>query len=130
MVENNCVMKKLFILSLCFFILAGANPVFSIGEDVVKMGYVCRDMEGNQRWQANTEIRKKEGDVYILTEKGDDVPVKQLECDIPKVKPTQRSRKKSANDTRKINKYRTPATGTRYHRYKTECVFLSAGLLF
>jgi hypothetical protein len=53
--------------------LAGASPVFSIGEDVVKMGYVCRDMEGNQRWQGNAEIRKKEGNVYILTEKAEGV---------------------------------------------------------
>jgi len=35
------------------------------------MGYVGRDMEGNERWKAETEIRKKEGDVYILTEKAE-----------------------------------------------------------
>ncbi|MFC1479906.1 hypothetical protein ACFL5Y_00440 [Candidatus Omnitrophota bacterium] len=39
----------------------------------MKMGYVCRDMEGNQRWQANTEIRNKQGNVYIMTEKGEGV---------------------------------------------------------
>ena len=54
--------------------LAGANPVFSLGEDVVKTtGYVGRDMEGGKRWEAETEIRKKDGDVYILTEKGEGV---------------------------------------------------------
>jgi len=54
-------------------VLAGAIPVFSIVEDAVKMGYVCRDMEGGKRWEAETEIRKKDDDVYILTEKGEGV---------------------------------------------------------
>ena len=53
--------------------LAGAAPVFSTVEDPVRTGYVGRDMDGNKRWEAETEIRKKEGDIYMLTEKGEGV---------------------------------------------------------
>ena len=65
-------MKKTLTSLLCILILAGSCPALA-SEDVYRTEYVGRDMEGNQRWQANTEIRKKEGDVYILTEKGEGV---------------------------------------------------------
>ncbi len=63
-------MKKLPILLICFFIFSSAGPVFSAEED---MGYVCRDMEGRERWKATNEIINKKGDVYIMTEKAEGV---------------------------------------------------------
>jgi len=41
--------------------------------DVFRTGYVCFDLEGNERWSAETEITRSESgrkDVYTLTEKG------------------------------------------------------------
>lgn len=38
---------------------AGASPLFPEGDETLKMGYVARDLEGEERWQADTEIRKK-----------------------------------------------------------------------
>lgn len=35
------------------------------------MDYVCRDMTGERRWQADTEIVNKEGDVFVMVEKGE-----------------------------------------------------------
>ena len=52
-------MNKIFIFSLCFFMFAGASPLFPEGDETLKMGYVARDLEGEERWQADTEIRKK-----------------------------------------------------------------------
>jgi len=66
-------MKKLFVLALCFFTLAGAPAGFPASKGAVRSGYVARDMDGNKRWEAQTRIRKKEGDIYILTEKGQGV---------------------------------------------------------
>jgi len=65
-------MKKILILLLCILILTGSSPVLA-SEDVSRSEYVGRDMEGGKRWEGETEIRKKEGDVYILTEKGEGV---------------------------------------------------------
>jgi hypothetical protein len=65
-------MKKTLTSLLCVLILAGSCPALA-SEDVYRTEYVSRDMEGKERWQANTEIRKEEGDVYILTEKGEGV---------------------------------------------------------
>jgi hypothetical protein len=65
-------MKKTLTSLLCMLILAGSCPVLA-SEDVHRTEYVGRDMEGGKRWEAETEIRKKEGDVYILTEKGEGV---------------------------------------------------------
>ena len=66
-------MKKLTMILLCFLMLFGTTLCFSEDEDVVKTEYVGRDMNGGKRWAAETEIRQKEGDVYIMTEKGEGV---------------------------------------------------------
>ena len=66
-------MKKLPILLICFFMFSGASPVFSKGENAIDTGYVCRDMEGRERWKATNEIINKKGDVYIMTEKAEGV---------------------------------------------------------
>jgi len=36
---------------------------------IYKVSYVCRDLQGNERWHATAEIEKKEGDIGVITEK-------------------------------------------------------------
>jgi hypothetical protein len=62
-------MKKTFTVVLCALILCGSLQAFA-AEDIFRTEYVGRDMEGGKRWEAETEVRKKEGDVYTMTEKG------------------------------------------------------------
>ena len=42
-------------------------------EEVMSTSYVCRDMKGAERWHADVEVKRKEGDVYVLTEKGEGI---------------------------------------------------------
>ncbi|MDP8299728.1 MAG: hypothetical protein P9L88_07510 [Candidatus Tantalella remota] len=65
-------MNKIITKLVCILILAASCPAFAY-EDVDKTEYVGRDTEGGKRWESETEIRQKEGDVYILTEKGEGV---------------------------------------------------------
>ncbi len=65
-------MKKILIALIGLLLLAGSSPAIA-AEDVARTEYVGRDTKGGKRWEAATEIRQKEGDVYILTEKGEGV---------------------------------------------------------
>jgi len=66
-------MNKAFKFAPFFLTLILAVSALSMADDVIKTEYVGRDMKGAERWQANTQIRKKEGDIYILTQKGQGV---------------------------------------------------------
>ena len=85
-------MKRVIILLLCCVMLAALASIFFWKKedlektpDAVRAGYagkieyaakteyIGRDMQGVKRWEANTEIKKKEGDIYTLTEKGEGV---------------------------------------------------------
>ena len=53
-----------------FFILCVTQSAFAGFEgDGYKTSYVCRDLDGNERWHATADIEKKEGSVGIITEK-------------------------------------------------------------
>ncbi|MBD3379407.1 MAG: hypothetical protein GF408_02980 [Candidatus Omnitrophica bacterium] len=52
-----------------FLFLPLACPA-AFPEEVYETGYVCRLPEGRERWEAVTEIRKKEGHTYVMTERG------------------------------------------------------------
>ena len=62
-------MKNVLIL-FCLLVTITFYPLDSFAQQEVKMDYVCRDGEGEERWQADTEISKKEGDVFVMVEKG------------------------------------------------------------
>jgi hypothetical protein len=64
-------MKHSFIYFLCFLIMAAACPVSFSAEEDVKTAFVSRDMKGNERWTSDAEIINKQGDVYVMTEKGE-----------------------------------------------------------
>ena len=66
------LMRKSFVFLLLFSFSAMAS-LFADEEGVVKLEYECRDMTGAPRWQADTEIRNKEGDIFVLTERADGV---------------------------------------------------------
>lgn len=52
------------------FLIFLLSSLASFSEEVYETGYVCRRADGAKRWEAETEIRKKEGDIYTMTEKG------------------------------------------------------------
>lgn len=51
--------------AFCFTRSAFAGP----DDAVYKVSYVCRDLQGNERWRATAEIVKKEGDIGVITER-------------------------------------------------------------
>jgi len=53
----------------CLSVFSGICQVSANAGNVFKTGYVCRDLKGHLRWQAETEIKNKQGDIYIMTEK-------------------------------------------------------------
>lgn len=64
-------MKKLliFLLFLWFFLSSGLVSIAE--ENVVRMSYVCRDLAGVRRWQADTEIRGIRPGTYLMIEKAE-----------------------------------------------------------
>ena len=65
-------MNKILASFLCAVIIAGSCPA-PASEDVQRKEYVGRDMDGDRRWQGTSEVRKKDGDIYVLTEKAEGV---------------------------------------------------------
>lgn len=62
--------KNILLISLAaFFAFCASNENFAADSGVEKMSYVCRDMSGGKRWQANTEIKKEHGNIYTMVEK-------------------------------------------------------------
>jgi len=62
-------MKKLLIFLLCLSLLVLSADVLKASEEVVNMNYVCRDLEGADRWHARSETRNVSPGVYMMTEK-------------------------------------------------------------
>jgi len=63
--------KKLFVFSICFCLLAASGLLFAAEEEVASMGYVCRDPAGRHRWQADTRIMNERPGVYAMVEKAE-----------------------------------------------------------
>lgn len=64
-------MKKAFIVSafiLCVSLIPARSDA-GIEGDAYRTSYVCNDLKGRHRWEATVEIRRKEGDIYNITEK-------------------------------------------------------------
>ena len=68
---NDKIMKKTRVFPLIFFILLTLYISPATASDIFKTGYTCYYADGTQRWFANTEIKHKQGDVYILAESGE-----------------------------------------------------------
>jgi hypothetical protein len=66
-------MKKLWIFLLCLFSLTVAPGAISAAEEIVSLNYICRDMKGNNRWRAESEIVNISPGVYLMTEKAQGV---------------------------------------------------------
>jgi hypothetical protein len=66
-------MKKLLIFLLCLSSLVLAASTLNASEEVVKMSYVCRDLKGNSRWRATSEIKNISPGVYLMTEKAEGI---------------------------------------------------------
>lgn len=67
--------KGSFVLIASFFalVLFSGKPAFS-EENVYRTSYVCRTLDGAERWKADTEIGPSpdgEDDIYVITEKGE-----------------------------------------------------------
>ena len=66
-------MKKRRAIFLClsiFFVLYAARLAYAESKNnIYRVSYACHDLQDNPRWKATAEIRNKEGDVYIITEK-------------------------------------------------------------
>lgn len=61
-------MKKLLLWLICLFCLAWPGRLFA-AEEVVNMNYVCRDLKGDVRWRATSDIKNIGPGIYIMTEK-------------------------------------------------------------
>jgi hypothetical protein len=57
--------------SLCLFLLMlfASTRLFASEDGVIKLEYEGLGMRGDTRWRADTEIRSKGGDVYVMVEK-------------------------------------------------------------
>lgn len=64
-------MKRIVLsFSLCFLMFVLGQKVFADIKNETSTVYAGMDMEGRQRWEAETVIRQKEPGTYILSEKG------------------------------------------------------------
>jgi hypothetical protein len=68
-------MKKLRIILICISLFSvfclTRSACAGFEGDVYRGSYECRDTAGRKRWQATAEIRNKEGNIYVITEKLD-----------------------------------------------------------
>ena len=66
-------MKKVYAVFLCLFMFLAfyaARSSYAATEVLYKTSYVCRDLRGAPRWQAEYEIKRKGDNTYSMTEKG------------------------------------------------------------
>jgi len=51
-------------------VFCAACPSYAAAEVLYKTSYICRDLRGTARWQAEYEIRREEDNAYSIIEKG------------------------------------------------------------
>lgn len=56
---------------VCFFILVHSGS--AAAENILNKRYICRDLGGGDRWQTDVEVRNKQDDIYVMTEKGEGI---------------------------------------------------------
>lgn len=66
---KSAVLKRLFTLFLCLLMSGVSGRCSADEEKVTRMAYVCRDLAGNVRWKADTEIKHIKKDLYVMVEK-------------------------------------------------------------
>lgn len=64
--------NRVFVIAtLTATVLLAASPVFSAGEGIEESRYMCKDNEGNNRWEARLMIKPIDGKgTFLFTEEG------------------------------------------------------------